>query len=147
MKQIAFLAAALMFALPLAASASSPTIVMPDDTHWSAVTSGPMAGTEMAVLVGNPEKPGPYIVRLRAKDGTKFGPHFHGDVENVTVISGTLLVGLGDKADPATMKALPAGGFVSIPAGLHHYATAKGETVIEIAGNGPMTMTVLPASR
>ncbi|MBC5829629.1 MAG: cupin domain-containing protein [Candidatus Eremiobacteraeota bacterium] len=140
MKQRLFLAFVLMLASPLAVSASPPTIVLPTNTHWTAMTSGPMAGAQMAILMGNPSKPGPYIMRVKVKDGTKFAPHFHGELENVTVISGTLMVGLGDKMNTAKMKAIPAGGFVSVPSGLHHYAMAKGETVLEIAAMGPRTM-------
>ncbi len=140
MKSALFLAFALLVGPPLAASASIPTIVLPATTHWSAITSGPMAGGQMALLMGNPSKTGPYIMRVKVKDGTKFGPHLHTELENVTVISGTLMVGLGDKMNPAKMKAVPAGGFVSVPPGLHHYAMAKGETVLEIAAIGPRTM-------
>jgi len=102
-----------------------------------------MAGAEIAVLSGDPSKPGPYTVRYRIPDGVKLGPHFHADVENVTVLDGTLLVGLGDTMDPTKMIALPAGSFVSVPAGLHHYAMTKGVTVIQIHGMGPATMTML----
>lgn len=136
------LVSALLFlGLPLAVSAyPAPTIVLPDQVQWTAGT-GPMAGTEVAALVGDPAKPGPFTIRIRLPDGTKLAPHFHGDTERVTVLSGTLMVGLGDKWDESTMKALPAGSFVSVPANVHHYAMAKGVTVIQLGGNGPFTMT------
>jgi quercetin dioxygenase-like cupin family protein len=84
---------------------------------------------------------------LRVPDGGKFGAHYHAYTERVTVISGTMLVGVGDKMNVATMTELPAGSFISIPGGLHHYAMAKGETVIQIGGNGPMSMTPVKASK
>ncbi|MDQ6826410.1 MAG: cupin domain-containing protein [Candidatus Eremiobacteraeota bacterium] len=140
MKPRLFLALLLLFALPLPASASPPTIVLPTETHWTAMTSGPMAGAQMAILMGNPSKRGPYIMRVKVKDGTKFGPHSHSELENVTIISGSLMVGLGDKMNIAKMKTVPAGGFISVPPGLHHYAMAKGETILEIAAMGPRTM-------
>lgn len=134
----------LFVGLPLAVSAAdpAPTIVVPDQVQWSAGT-GPLAGVEVATLVGDPAKPGPFTIRLRIPDGGKFGAHFHGDTERVTVLSGTLLVGLGDKLDESAMKALPAGSFVSIPAGVHHYAMAKGQTVLQLGGTGPFTMTAV----
>lgn len=132
---------AVLFPLAVSAAPMTPTIVLPDSTKWMPITSGPMAGTEMVVLMGNPMKNGPYIIRVKAKDGTKFDVHYHSELENVTVISGTLLVGLGDTAQPADkMTALPAGSFVSVPAKLHHYAMTKGETVIQIDAIGPRTM-------
>jgi hypothetical protein len=64
-------------------------------------------------------------------------------MRNILLIGGTLLVGIGDKVDPAKMVALPAGSFVSVPAGLHHYAMAKGDTILQIHGVGPSSMTMV----
>lgn len=125
-----------------ALAAPTPTIITPSQVQWSAGT-GNYTGVQVAVLSGDPQKPGPYTVRVRIPDGGKFAPHFHADVENVTVLEGTLLVGLGDQMDPAKMLALPAGSFASIPLGVHHYAMAKGDTIIQIHGTGPMTMTMV----
>lgn len=121
---------------------TAPTIVTPSQVKWTAAPA-PMTGAEIAVIAGDPAKPGPYTIRLRLPDGAKFAPHFHGDVENVTVLEGTVLVGIGDKVDPAKMIALPAGSFVSVPAGLHHYAAAQGVTIIQIHGMGPSSMTMV----
>lgn len=123
-------------------AAPTPTIVLPSQVHWSPGT-GAMSGAQIAVLAGDPTKPGAYTIRIHVPDGTKFGPHFHGGVENVTVLQGTLLVGLGDKMDSAKMITLPAGSFVSVPGGVHHYAVAKGDTIIQIHGMGPMSMTMV----
>lgn len=128
--------------LALAATTPSeqPTIVTPAQLHWIPGT-GAMAGADVAVISGDPTKAGPYVIRLRLPDGGKFAPHFHGDTENVTVLEGTLMVGLGDTVDPSKMMALPAGSFVSVPKGVHHYAMAKGTTIVQIHGVGPATMT------
>jgi len=123
-------------------AAPSPSIVTPDKMHWQAGT-GPMKGAQTLVLYGDPSKAGFYAMRLRVPDGLVFAPHMHGDRENVTVVSGTLMVGLGDMVDKTKMLALPAGSFVSVPAGVHHYAMAKGTTVLEIVGIGPSTMTAV----
>lgn len=143
------LALVLLAGLPVLAPAKggAPVIVLPTATNWTAVTSGPMAGAQMAVLLGNPAKRGPYIVRVKVKDGTKFDVHYHSELENVTVISGTLLVGLGEKMNTSKMIAIPTGGFVSVPANLHHYAMAKGETVIQIDSMGPRTMTAVKSKK
>src|SRR5262245_2054331 len=69
------------------------------------------AGAKMAVLQGDPSKAGVYAVRLDMPDGYKIAPHFHPTDEHVTVISGTFLIGMGDKVEPAKMMTLPAGGF------------------------------------
>ena len=122
------------------ASAMSPTIIMPGSEHWVAGT-GPQKGTWSAVLAGDPTKAGFYIIRLKLPAGTKFPPHFHDDTENVTVVSGALWVGIGDKM--GQMKELKPGTFVQVPGKLHHYAATKVDTVIDISGMGPETLNML----
>jgi len=138
------LIAALTLSLVCAGRAAGPgpTIVTPDKIHWQAGT-GAMKGAQYAVLYGDPSKAGYFAVRLLMPDGLVFAPHVHAEQENVTVISGTLMVGLGDKVDKAKMLALQAGSFVSVPPNLHHYAMSKGVTVVEITGVGPRTMTAI----
>ncbi|HEY1656625.1 MAG TPA: cupin domain-containing protein [Candidatus Tumulicola sp.] len=140
---VALAVALLAGTAPLCATAAdAPTIVMPSQLVWATSPMLP-AGTKIAVISGNPTVPGPYIIRLMLPDGATFAPHFHGDTENVTVLEGTLLVGLGDRMDATTMTALPAGAFVSVPVGMHHYAKAKGVTILQLNGMGPMTMTAV----
>ena len=69
------------------AAAGAPTIVTMDDTKWMPGT-GMMKGLQVAVLSGDPTKSGPYVVRLRIPANTTLPPHYHGEAENVTVISG-----------------------------------------------------------
>jgi len=125
---------------------TSPTIVTSTTVEWTAGT-GPFAATQVAVLEGDPSKPGPYTVRVKIPDGGKFRPHSHADIEHVTVIAGTLLVGLGDTMDVSHMKALDAGSYVVIPSRLHHFAMAKAETIIQIHGMGPSTFDMLARAR
>lgn len=120
-------------------AAAAPTIVTMDDVNWTPGT-GMMKGLDVAVLAGDPSKNGPYVVRLRIPANTNLPPHYHGDVENVTVISGALWVGLGDTFDASKLKELGPGTFASIPANVHHYAMTKTETIIQIHGIGPSSM-------
>lgn len=95
----------------------------------------------MAVLSGDPSKTGSqYTVRLKVPDGVKILPHTHGDTENVTVISGTFLVGVGSEFNTTKMLALTPGSYASIPAGTPHYAIAKGETIVQVNGVGPASI-------
>jgi quercetin dioxygenase-like cupin family protein len=140
------LVTALATSTAAATAAAGPTIVTPDSIAWAPGT-GPETGAKIAVLEGNPDKAGPYTVRLQLPSGGKFGPHSHQDVEHVTVLSGTLLVGLGDVFDASKMKALPPGSYVVIPAGLHHFAMARGETVLQIHGTGPSSFDMVGAAK
>jgi hypothetical protein len=97
------------------------------------------AGAELAVLEGNPMgATGDYTIRLKMPDGYKLAPHWHPKRENVTVISGTLKVGMGDKFDESKMMGFPAGSFAYLDPSMHHYAMASGETVVQIHGIAPV---------
>jgi len=128
----------------VARAAGAPTIVLPGQGKFAQASAPFAKGVMAAVLAGDPSKAGsPYTVRLKIPAGVKVAPHTHGDTENVTVISGTLMVGVGTKFDAAHMTALPPGSFVSIPAGLPHFAMAKGDTVLQVTGTGPGSMTLV----
>ncbi len=94
-------------------------------------------GGKMAVLSGDPGKKGLFTVRLQAPAGYKVPPHTHPTAQYITVISGTLNVGAGEKFDEAAGKELPAGGYVVLPAGMAHYAWSTGDAVIQISSMGP----------
>jgi quercetin dioxygenase-like cupin family protein len=124
-------------------AAMTPTIVTPDHLKWTPCPG--IDGCNMAVVWGDPaNKTGAvYVVRLKLDDGVKVPVHWHTDSERVTVMSGTLLFAAGHKIDQAKTTALGPGSFVFIPANIHHYAIAKGETIVQVAGNGPMTMNLM----
>jgi quercetin dioxygenase-like cupin family protein len=119
---------------PLAAARISP-----DEFKWAQTP----AGTQRTNLVGNDQKPGMYINRVRFPANYKVQPHFHPDERVVTVMSGTLYVGYGDRFDESAMKALPAGSIWTEPAKQSHFVWAKdGEVVIQVVGaNGPTGVT------
>lgn len=115
-------------------------MVMPADVKWGPAPPVLPPGAQMAVLDGDPAKEGLYTLRLKFPDGYRIAPHTHPGVENVVVISGTLLIGMGATRNEASMHQLPAGSFTSIPKASPHYAGAKGDTVIQIYGPGPFVL-------
>jgi mannose-6-phosphate isomerase-like protein (cupin superfamily) len=97
------------------------------------------AGAQLAVLEGNPmADSGDFTIRLKMPDGYKIAPHTHPNRENVTVLSGTLKVGMGDQFDAGKMMSFGAGSFAYLDPSMHHYAAASGETVIQIHGISPV---------
>jgi hypothetical protein len=98
-------------------------------------------GAKVAVLEGDPSKEGPFVMRLKMPDGYKIAPHTHPKPERVTVISGTFHVGMGERFDPDKGREMPAGAFGTWPAGMKHYVWTKGETVIQLHGVGPWSLT------
>lgn len=103
------------------------------------------AGVGFAVLQGNPGASGEFTVRLNLPNGYIIAPHWHPTDENVTVISGTLMVGMGDEIVRGDATQLTAGGFITAPANMHHYAVAVGKTVVQVHGTGPFAITYIKA--
>lgn len=112
-----------------------------DDFKWGPAPAIFPAGAEMAVLQGNPGGTEMFTVRLRFPNGYRIPAHTHPTDENVTVISGHFLVGMGEKFDAASMMTLKPGGFVTAPANHAHYAAAQGPTVVQVHAMGPFAMT------
>jgi len=116
-------------------------VVTPDKVAWSPAPNALPAGARLAVLEGNPFEAGPYTMRLSMPGGYRIPPHSHPGVEHVTVVKGTFKVGMGEKFDPSAMTQLPAGTFAALDPGVHHYAEAQGETIIQLHGIGPWAIT------
>ena len=93
------------------------------------------------VLAGNPAKEGPFVMRLKVPSGYKVPAHTHPADENVTVLSGTLNIGMGDKLDPKKGQQLHAGGFAEAPAKMNHYAWTTNGAIVQVHGQGPFAMT------
>ena len=111
---------------------------LPDQIPWK---DDPI-GAKMAVLQGDPSKPGLYIVLVKWTPHHMSHPHWHPNDRFITVISGTWWVGTGSKFDPDTTVPMPAGSFVTHFAKQIHYDGAKdSEAVLEIVGEGPATAT------
>jgi|SRR5215469_10408992 len=126
----------------MSSSPGAPTIVQAGSVKWTPIKGFP--GVETATLWGDPTKAGDqYAVRYKFADGVTFPPHTHPKLEQVTVISGTLLAGIGKTVDASKMMALPAGSYVELPANLPHYVKAQGETIVEVHGIGPDTITMV----
>jgi|SRR5579862_5467575 len=136
-----FLAALAFAALTsIAAAATTPTVVTPETAKWQPVPQ--FKGWQMAIITGDPNKAGAYYAYfLKAPAGGKAMPHYHSMTENVVVISGSGMFGLGDTIDMSKTKPITPGTVASIPAGVHHYAIAKTEVILEISGIGPDTTT------
>jgi hypothetical protein len=97
------------------------------------------SGAQLAVIEGDPgASSGDYTVRLKMPDGYKIAPHWHPQRENVTVISGTFKVGMGDVFDKGKMAAFPAGSFAFLDPDMHHYAMAVGEVTVQVHGQAPL---------
>lgn len=112
-----------------------------DGIQWGPAPPIFPKGAEFAVLQGDPGSANEFTVRLRFPNGYKIPPHTHPTIENVTVLKGTFLAGMGGTFDESAMKAFGRDGFASIPANHAHYAMARGQTIVQVHAIGPFQLT------
>ena len=74
-------------------------VISPSEIKWGDAPPALPPGAKMAVLDGDPNKKGPFTIRLQSPDGYKVAPHTHPTTERITVISGTCHLGMGDNCD------------------------------------------------
>lgn len=135
---------------PQSASASGNTAdpasfqaINPDGVSW--VQSPLLPGVASATVVGEPGKPGVYVVLGKMQSGAVFPPHSHPDARITTVISGTMYYGAGPDTDRQTMRAYPTGTIVYTPPGVVHSMWSKdGETIMQETGYGPTGLELRP---
>ena len=142
--------ASALVALVLLAGAATPALakedhvmVTPDQIKWGPAPDVRPKGAQLAVIYGDPRKEGLFAMRLKFPAGYKIAPHTHPTIESVTVISGTLKLGMGETADPAKLQALPAGSYFVFPPSTAHFAGADDETVVQISTVGPWGLTYI----
>jgi quercetin dioxygenase-like cupin family protein len=95
----------------------------------------------MAVVSGDPSQGQPFDVRLSFPNGYRIPPHFHPTDETVSVKKGTFLVGMGDRFNLKETKPMKAGAHATMPAEQHHFAMARGKTIVDVKAMGPFAMT------
>jgi quercetin dioxygenase-like cupin family protein len=115
----------------------------PSELAWGEAPPSLPPGAKAVMLEGDPTKEGYFAMRIRMPAGYRIPPHFHPTFERVTVIEGTFLLGMGDAFDEAAMQSWPVGSYLAMPAGMHHYALAKSECVVQLATLGPWGITYL----
>ncbi len=115
---------------------AAPAYKLPNQIKWTTKPNG----AQVAVLLGNPSKPGLYVVLLKWPPHHMSHPHWHPHNRYITVLSGTWWVGTGTQFDPNRTLPMPTGSFVTHFAKHVHYDGAKSvETELEVVGEGPAT--------
>jgi len=103
---------------------------------WGPAPPGLPAGSQVAVVSGDPGKAEPFVLRAQLPANYRIPLHWHPTTENITVLSGTVAIGMG-ALDPSKMQDVPAGGFGSLPAEMRHSFMAKTAATIQVHGTGP----------
>jgi hypothetical protein len=143
-RQLSVALAALTLGLVLPASAAhaqahapSAIVVPAQKVAWAPAPPFLPAGADISVLEGDPSAKGPVTLRLRFPANYDIPAHWHSMTERVTVLTGALHVGMGDRIDRAASQTLDPGGFVALPASMHHFAWTNSPTTVQINLEGP----------
>lgn len=107
------------------------------DMKWGPAPAFLPKGAKLAVLSGNPMAAGEFVMRLKMPANYVVPAHWHSTDELLTIISGNFYGGMGDKVDKSKAMAVHPGGFVAMPAKMHHFAFCKGPCVVQITAMGP----------
>jgi quercetin dioxygenase-like cupin family protein len=119
-----------------AESKKQVTALAPQDIRWF-TPAYYSDGRQRAHLRGDSGKGGEWIDRVKIPGASRVLAHTHPDDEIVTVLEGNWYLGMGERFDPAKLKAYPAGSFIHIPAGVPHFlATREGPVIVQVGGRG-----------
>jgi quercetin dioxygenase-like cupin family protein len=117
--------------------------VLPEDIDWKPFAAFPPSA-RLAVVVGNPTKAGPYVIRVKVPSGVKLMPHKHPEDRVYTIISGVFYIGLGDQFDANKLQAYPPGSVIVLPGNTPHFHWARsGEYISQVQGIGPLGLEYL----
>ena len=102
------------------AADSAHKIVRSGDLKWTPT----LKGCDLAPVSGDPSAEGaPFVLRIKCVDGAKVPAHWHPTDENVTVLKGVFLIGMGEQFDESKLQTMNVGNFLSLPKEMRHFAT------------------------
>jgi quercetin dioxygenase-like cupin family protein len=117
-----------------------------EDIDWKPFAAFPPQA-RLAILVGDPTEPGPYVIRVRLPAGTKMMPHRHPEDRIYTVISGVFYIGLGNVFDESKLSAFAPGSVVVVPGEQPHFHWAKsGEYITQVSAIGPLGLSYVDSA-
>ena len=120
--------------------------ILPEQIEWRPFPAFPPE-CRLAVLVGEPSRPGPYVVRVKVPSGVKLMPHRHPEDRVYTVISGVFYIGLGDQFNAEKLEAYPPGSVIVLPGNTSHFHWAKSsEYITQVTAIGPLGLEYVSAN-
>jgi quercetin dioxygenase-like cupin family protein len=117
--------------------------ILPEEILWKPFNAFPPE-VRLAILVGHPSEPGPYVIRVKVPLDVKLQPHVHPEDRIYTVMSGVFYVGRGSRFDGARVIAYPPGSVIVLPGDTPHFHWAKsGEYITQVTATGPLGLKYL----
>jgi len=130
----------LSLAAPAAFAQTTHILVPADKVQWGPAPPILPPDAQIAVLEGNPAEKGPIVMRLKLPANYIIPAHWHSMTERLTVLSGSFHAGMGDKLDRKASQTLEPGGYVMLPAKMHHFAWTSAPTIVQINLEGPFDL-------
>jgi hypothetical protein len=126
-------------------------IKLPDEIRWVAPAGSPDRSVEQAVLVGDENTAGLYLVLMKWHPGYMSAPHRYATDRLCVVVSGIWWCNSGPEFDPDRAQPAPPGSFVRRFAGTPHYdgtqRDAPEPAIIAVTGVGPVHREWIDPSR
>jgi ketosteroid isomerase-like protein/quercetin dioxygenase-like cupin family protein len=122
--------------LPPGGPSAQHVMVAPAAIKWGAGPPSLPPGVEIAVISGDPSQAQPFVIRGRFPAGWRVPLHWHPTTEHITVLSGTVALGMDGGGD----QELAAGGFAVVPAEMRHTFVARTAGMIQVHGMGPFAV-------
>jgi hypothetical protein len=117
-------------------------ITLPDEIPWQVPDGAPPDSVAEAVLAGDEEQEGSYLVLMKWFPGWMSAPHTYVTDRLCVVVSGVWWCNSGPDFDPGNAVPVYPGGFVRRVAGTPHYdgalPMAAEPAVIAVTGTGPV---------
>lgn len=128
-----------------AAEPLAHAIVAADQVKFAPIeVPGFPTGMTIAAIHGDPNAAsGVYVIRLQFPAGYRFPAHWHPNAENLTVLSGELLLAMGEQEDAAKLMSYKPGTFMYIPGKMAHFGGVKAATVIQLHGQAPFKIELV----
>jgi quercetin dioxygenase-like cupin family protein len=157
MTRLIAVATLFVFSFVVAPGAQQPTgttghpspghlIVEPAAIEWEPAPDALPPGAKLSMIEGDMSKNEIFTARIKLPDGYTIPPHWHPAQERITILSGTLLMGMGEQLEEAAMKPLAAGSYASMEPGTRHYVKARGETEVQLTTIGPWAINYVNPS-
>ncbi|HET7151933.1 MAG TPA: cupin domain-containing protein [Candidatus Acidoferrum sp.] len=97
-------------------------IVHAGDLKWTPI----IKGCAIATVEGDYNVEGqPFVLRFQCADGAKVSTHWHPTDENMTVLKGSFLLGMGETFDESKLKPVNTGNLLFIPKEMRHYGKSR----------------------
>jgi quercetin dioxygenase-like cupin family protein len=125
---------------PVQQAGADHVMVNPAELKWADAPSLP-PGVKVSLIEGQADQPVPFTLRLQFPADYQLPAHWHPAIEHVTVLSGTINMGMGDTLDKTRTTALPAGSIVIMQPHTNHFLWTAEETTVQVHGVGPIAIT------